>query len=73
MSTPNDTTLAPQFGPMRHAPRIRATLRLWLDLWSERDSMARLDDDILRDIGVAPAAARREAGRMFWDVPPGRA
>ena len=36
----------------------------------QRRRLAELGDDALRDIGVAPDEARREAARPFWDLPP---
>jgi uncharacterized protein YjiS (DUF1127 family) len=49
-----------------------ARLRLWRRLRAERQSLARLDARLLRDIGLDAAAAAKEAARPFWDVPPGR-
>ncbi|WP_439543073.1 DUF1127 domain-containing protein [Hyphomicrobium sp.] len=31
-----------------------------------------LDADALKDIGLSRADADGEAGRKFWDLPPGR-
>lgn len=47
-------------------------LRLWLDLWSERRALRRLDPHLLRDMGIGAEDAEREATRRPWDVPPGR-
>ena len=35
----------------------------------ERQSLARLDDAMLRDIGVSREEAQREAARPIWDAP----
>lgn len=34
-----------------------------------RLALARLDDHLLRDIGVTPAEAQEEAERTVWDAP----
>jgi len=46
-----------------------AQFRLWLDLWCERRTLRSLDARLLKDIGVDPEAAEREATRRPWDVP----
>lgn len=53
------------FGIPRHARR----LRLWMGLLKQRKALYELDDHLLRDIGVTPEAARREARRPPWDAP----
>lgn len=35
--------------------------------WRQRRDLAALTDEQLRDIGVTPEDARREASRPFWD------
>lgn len=52
------------------ATASRLALRLWL--WRERRDLERLDAHLLKDIGVSPAEAFREAARPFWDVPNSR-
>lgn len=51
--------------------RTPSVARLWdyLGLWRQRKDLANLDAHILRDIGVSPAAAEKEASRPIWDVP----
>ncbi len=41
----------------------------WHELARQRRQLARLDERTLRDIGVSPYDARREARRWFWDDP----
>ncbi|MEM8791536.1 MAG: DUF1127 domain-containing protein [Pseudomonadota bacterium] len=40
-----------------------------LGVMSERRRLAQLSDRELEDIGLDRAAALREAGRPFWDLP----
>ncbi|WP_108662364.1 DUF1127 domain-containing protein [Acuticoccus kandeliae] len=49
--------------------KVAALVRLWLDIWSERRALDRLDDRLLEDIGVARAEAARESARAPWDAP----
>ncbi len=44
----------------------------WMRVARERRRLAELDERQLRDIGIDPATAAREAGRPFWDLPGGR-
>lgn len=43
-----------------------ATLRLWVGRRHDRRAMLRLDDHMLRDIGLDRFAAERMAARPFW-------
>lgn len=62
------TLFNPAFGPGRRVALMRR-VRLWLDLWSERRMLARLDERALADLGLTPAEVSREANRPPWDVP----
>jgi len=42
-----------------------------LNVWRERQALARLTTEQLRDIGVTPDEAQTEAKRPIWDVPTG--
>ena len=63
--------------PMRRSARpLAAGLRAlagrlwrWYDLFRQRRALARLDERMLRDIGITRLDARREALRPFWDEP----
>jgi uncharacterized protein YjiS (DUF1127 family) len=44
-------------------------LRVLIALRRQRSSLARLDDHLLRDIGLTPETAKAEADRPLWDVP----
>ena len=43
-----------------------ATMRQWARRRRERAELARLDDRMLRDIGVTPGDAWREINKPFW-------
>lgn len=46
--------------------RAAGVLRRWAERRQSRLALARLDPDLVRDIGLDPAAARAEAARPFW-------
>lgn len=46
--------------------------RRWLQVARERRQLAKLTPELMRDIGIDPIEARREASRHFWDVPAAR-
>lgn len=41
----------------------------WIRVARERRALARLDERVMRDIGIDPDAAAVEAARPFWDLP----
>lgn len=49
--------------------RTAALVENWLSISRQRRALARLDDRMLRDIGVSRASANRESNRPFWDLP----
>jgi uncharacterized protein YjiS (DUF1127 family) len=51
----------------RRADRAITTLLRWQELARERRALMRLDDYMLKDIGISRAEAQREADRPFWD------
>jgi uncharacterized protein YjiS (DUF1127 family) len=58
----------------RSSDRLRAglarailTLLRWQELARQRRALLKMDDRMLKDIGVSRADAVREAGRRFWD------
>lgn len=42
-------------------------IRSWFECHRQRRALSRLDDRLLRDIGVTRAEAAREAAKPFWD------
>ena len=51
----------------RLAEQAITTLLRWQELARERRALLRLDDHMLKDIGLSRADAMREAERPFWD------
>ena len=51
------------------ARRPLPPLARWWRIRRERRQLLALSDHMLRDVGLTPADARREAARPFWDVP----
>jgi len=45
---------------------VAVTVAKWSERRRTRNSLKGLDDHLLRDIGVTPHQARREAARPFW-------
>ena len=45
---------------------VLATLRNWWRRSRERDQLARLDERMLRDIGVTPGDVWHEINKPFW-------
>ncbi len=59
-------------GPTFRLPRVSLPLGQWIRVSRERRSLAGLNEQQLRDIGIDSATASEEASRPFWDVPAGR-
>jgi len=74
MATGRVARVAPQRIPRRNAGRslrqalrlVRSTLQQWARRRRGRAELARLDDRMLRDIGVTPGDAWREINKPFW-------
>jgi len=49
--------------------RAAAWLRAMRRAVRERRMLARMDERMLKDIGVTPAMRDAEVGRPFWDLP----
>lgn len=61
--------LVSTYAPRSAGRNVFSRLRLWLDLWAERRSLASLDRRMLADLGIDEHAAIHEASRSMWDVP----
>jgi len=46
--------------------QVRDTFRLWQDRVSGRQQLLRLDERVLRDIGITRLEAEAEASKPFW-------
>ncbi|QDC10512.1 DUF1127 domain-containing protein [Oceanicola sp. D3] len=73
MSSPASTLSTGALSGHCNPPRSGIIARVLglLALRRQRRALAALDETLLRDIGVSPDAARTEAARKLWDVPPG--
>lgn len=67
LSLPTAATGSSGAGMLESLPILR-----WVAVARERRALAGLSDRALADIGLDPAAARREAARPFWDLPKSR-
>lgn len=47
---------------------LRETLILWCDRARQRRRLERLDDRLLRDIGIDRVDALKEARKPFWEA-----
>ena len=52
-----------------HRKARAPSLFTFLTVWKERRELAGLSEARLKDIGVSPHAAAREAARPVWDLP----
>lgn len=51
------------------ANRGLANVLCWLAVARQRRHLMKLDDRLLKDVGISRADAEREAARKFWDLP----
>ncbi len=56
----------PRAGPNRLGKALNF-LRLWRKRYRGRHELSRLDDHMLRDIGLTRAEADMEAAKPFWE------
>jgi uncharacterized protein YjiS (DUF1127 family) len=66
---PSPILLRLSVSPSRSPLALLSRLRVLIALRRQRSSLARLDDHLLRDIGLTPETAKAEADRPLWDVP----
>ena len=58
------------FDMIRFVPLHRGLrLSTLISVWRERQALAALDEDGLRDVGLSKFEAESEAQRAPWDVP----
>lgn len=50
----------------RHGRHFGRLLACWIQRYRQRRALARLDERLLRDIGVTRAEAAAEAAKPFW-------
>ncbi len=46
--------------------RLLKTLEIWVDRVNQRKQLAKLDDRMLKDIGITRIEANREIAKPFW-------
>ena len=51
------------------ALRVAVVLVKWQHNWRTRRHLKDMDGHMLKDIGLTPEQARKEAQRPFWDCP----
>ena len=61
-----DVRLKPSWLQRSSPLRLVETLQLWWERSDQRRCLARLDDRMLRDIGVSHSEAYRESRKWFW-------
>ncbi len=69
MWTRSDTTSDVVLSPTRRRPSALQRLRIALATWRQRQTLARLDDHLLRDLGLSRRDVESEVHRPIWDVP----
>jgi uncharacterized protein YjiS (DUF1127 family) len=64
------TVVPPAAAPRRPGvTELLIRVLFWRDTARQRGDLRRLDDRMLRDIGLSRADVEREAMRPFWDLP----
>jgi uncharacterized protein YjiS (DUF1127 family) len=69
-SRPHRASTTMYLSAVAQAPRRLARfLAAMADFGRHRHALSRLDDHLLRDIGLTPEAAAAELAKPVWDVP----
>lgn len=63
------TDRAVRTNPLELISKLRTHLEKAIEIARERRALARLDDRMLRDIGLTEEQADREVRRAVWDYP----
>ena len=55
---------------LSNANKVLAKILFWGEILRQRKQLSKMDDYLLKDIGVSRVEAAREANRKFWDHSP---
>ena len=55
---------------LSNANKVLAKILVWREIHRQRKQLSKMDDYLLKDIGVSRVEADREAERKFWDYAP---
>ena len=55
---------------LSNANKVLAKILFWGEILRQRKKLSKMDDYLLKDIGVSRVEAAREAERKFWDYAP---
>ena len=55
---------------LSNANKVLAKNLFWGEIFRQRKQLSKMDDYLLKDIGVNRVEAAREAERKFWDYAP---
>ena len=55
---------------LSNANKVLAKILFWGEIHRQRKQLSKMDDYLLKDIGVSRVEAAREAERKFWDYAP---
>ena len=55
---------------LSNANKVLAKVLFWGEILRQRKQLSKMDDYLLKDIGVSRVEATREAERKFWDYAP---
>lgn len=53
-----------------NANKLLGKILFWQDILRQRKQLSKMDDYLLKDIGISRVEATREADRKFWDYAP---
>lgn len=49
-------------------PALRPSIATYFTVWKQRRELASLDVNRLKDLGISPIDATKEAARPIWDL-----
>ena len=55
---------------LSNANKVLAKILFWGEIIRQRKQLSKMDDYLLKDIGVSRVEVAREANRKFWDHAP---